>query len=182
MNGRKCSGEQVEVQSAENRRKHVGWLHRIVSPFVFVILPSRLVPPTLLPHARASFSDFAARDSTDRPVPFRAGVYAAVEEDERTVTCNLELYPHTSTFFPFDSRPRSQYTVSWWPTRERHPIHSPFTRSRARANFIVDGILRVSVIAHHLFICPYKRRACTDFTGRRHVTLRAPRILGIVRH
>lgn len=75
MNGRKCNGEQVKAVSeepAEVRRL----LGRIVSPFVFVILPSRLVPPTLLPHARASSSVSAARDSADRPVPIRAGVHA----------------------------------------------------------------------------------------------------------
>lgn len=131
MNGRKCNGEQVEAVSGEPAEA-CRLLGRIVSPFVFVILPSRVVPPTLLPH---SFSVFTARlDSADRPVPIRASVYT-VEEAERVVTCNLEQFPRTSEDLVLllssstSSFPIHSFVV---PTPRVGSIHSPLTRLRAR--------------------------------------------------
>jgi len=87
MNGHKCNGEQVEVQSAENRRKHVGCF----ATGLFRPSSSWSCPPALS-RLRCCYTSFILglrRDFTDRPVPFRAGVNGVVEKDEQAVTCNL---------------------------------------------------------------------------------------------
>ncbi|KYM81933.1 hypothetical protein ALC53_07574 [Atta colombica] len=104
---RRASGSAISGEPAEARR--------LAPPDCFALRLRDLALPPWPAYVAAACTSFILglrRDFTDRPVPFHAGVYGAVEKDEQAVTCNLELYPHASAFFLFDSRPRSQYIVS----------------------------------------------------------------------
>lgn len=124
MNGCKCSGEQVEAVSgepAEARRL----LSRIISPFA--ILPSRVVPPTLLPHARAFILGLHRLDSADR-VDSRERVRGRGRRASRDLQ-----FPRTSEdlVLPLGS-PTSSFPIHSFmvPTPRPGSIHSPLTRAR----------------------------------------------------
>jgi len=175
---RRASGSAVSGEPAEARR--------LAPPDCFALrLRDLALPPcpAYVAAARASFLDFAAILPID---PCRSARAWTASSRKTSKPWPAISYPHAvfSRFGVLPFRFTSSFSIHSFvvPTPRVGLIHSSLTRSRARANFIVDKMytLRVRDCPSFIYL-PLQAARVYGFywAPSRHVTCA---VLGIVRH